>query len=587
MSPLRASLVPSAAFGLLLVVPPAPAAGEPLLALTSANQIVAFDSAAPGTVSPPVLVTGLAVGERLVGIDYRPRTGGLYGLGALTAGIDDSIQLYRIDPNSGAATAVGTPFPVLVGLSYGMDFNPTVDRIRVVNTTDENFRVNPNNGVRSDSPVNDTDLTPTSSLVDAVAYDRNFHQGFGGRTTLFAVSRAGNGLRTIGGPYGMPSPNLGQVTGSGAFGVSIGASFGMGLDVSPTTGTAYAVWEDAASGEARLHRIDLYAGSAAVLGRVGDGSGSYEGLTAVPSARLVFGPANGKSGAVRAFDLHEPQNAPSLEAFAPPVKGGVRVAAGDFNQDGFTDVVVAAGPGSPPIFKVFDGKTGTRLMEQQAYAPDFTGGVVVAAGDVNGDGFDDVITAPGPGIATEVVVWSGRAPGTSLVSFLPFGGATEGASVAAEDFDLTGSADIVVGSGPGLPPEVRVFDLSGLQLTAFAPYPPEDAGRGGVWVAAGRRELPTIATTQGKGSTEVVVFSSPNPDPLAFAETARFDALPGSSPQGLRVALLDANRDGLDDVAVVPGPGKKARCYVWDGGTQEPLLSFVPQKGSGAWIAGR
>jgi hypothetical protein len=267
------------------------------------------------------------VGERLVGIDYRPRTGGLYGLGALNAGIDDSIQLYRIDPNSGAASAIGTPFPVLVGLAYGMDFNPNVDRIRVVNTSDENFRVNPNNGVRSDSPTNDTDLTPTSSLVDALAYDRNFHQGFGGRTTLFAVSRAVNGLRTTGGPYGNPSPNTGQVTGSGAFGVSLSASFGTGLDVSPTTGAAYALWEDATSGEARLHRIDLYAGSAAVLGRVGDGTGSYEGLTAVPPVRLVFGPAKGKSGAVRAFDLREPQHAPSFEAFSAPVKGGCRARA--------------------------------------------------------------------------------------------------------------------------------------------------------------------------------------------------------------------------------------------------------------------
>ena len=307
----------------------------------------------------------------------------------------------------------------------------------------------------------------------------------------------------------------------------------------------------------------------------------------MPPARLLFGPASGKTGAVRVFDLQEPQNAPSFEAFAAPVKGGVRVATGDFNQDGFPDVVVGAGPGAPPRVKVFDGKTGTRLLDLLAYAPDFTGGVFVAAGDVDGDGFDDVITSSGPGIASEVVAWSGRTGGSALVIFPPFGSATEGASVAAADLDFDGDAEIVLGSGPGLPPEVRVYDGGANLLNSFAPYPPEDARRGGVYVAAGRRELPVIVTAQGKGSTDVVVFGSPTTAPLAFAETTRFDALPGSSPNGLRVALVDANRDGLRDIAVVPGPGKKARCFVYDGGTQTLLTSFAPLKGSGAWIAGR
>jgi hypothetical protein len=202
------------------------------------------------------------------------------------------------------------------------------------------------------------------------------------------------------------------------------------------------------------------------------------------------------------------------------------------------------------------------------------------------DGFDDVILSAGPGIASDVRVRSGRSPETTLVIFQPFGGATEGASVAAADLDFDGDAEIVVGSGSGLAPEVRVYDGGANLLNTFAPYPAEDARRGGVFVAAGRRELPVIVTSQGKGSAEVVVFSSPTTIPLAFAETARFGALPGGSRGGVRVALVDANRDGLEDVAVVPGPGKKARCYVYDGGTQELITSFAPLKASGAWIAG-
>src|SRR5215218_5384483 len=94
------------------------------------NTLFRFDTATPTTLSVGIPVTGLAAGETLVGTDFRPATGQLYGL-AVNA-TQTTVQLYTIDPNSGAAVAVGAaPVPVagLIGATkFGVDFNPAADR---------------------------------------------------------------------------------------------------------------------------------------------------------------------------------------------------------------------------------------------------------------------------------------------------------------------------------------------------------------------------------------------------------------------------------------------------------------------------
>src|SRR5262245_31683828 len=82
------------------------------------TQLVTFDTVTPGTVSAPVSFTGLQSGETLLGIDYRPLTGVLYGLGSTS-------RLYTINPTTGAATQVGSgTFAVpLSGTNFGFDFN--------------------------------------------------------------------------------------------------------------------------------------------------------------------------------------------------------------------------------------------------------------------------------------------------------------------------------------------------------------------------------------------------------------------------------------------------------------------------------
>jgi hypothetical protein len=114
--------------------------------VTTDNRLLAFDVDAPETLLFQYDVTGLQNDEMVVGIDIRPANGELNALSSAS-------RLYTIDPSSGEASAVGEPFtPALDGTSFGFDFNPTVDRIRVVSNTGQNLRLNPDTGAVGTNP---------------------------------------------------------------------------------------------------------------------------------------------------------------------------------------------------------------------------------------------------------------------------------------------------------------------------------------------------------------------------------------------------------------------------------------------------
>jgi hypothetical protein len=248
-------------------------------------RILRFTDAAPGT-NTQAFIVGLQKGETIVGLDRRPANGRIYGLG--TTG-----RMYLIDPISGVATVVNsTPGFSLIGSTFGIDFTPVADRLRIVSNTGQNLRTNPNDGSLTGT---DGNLTETVQ-VTAIAYDRN-DLNPATPTTLYGIDAAGGNLVRIGSPDGTPtSPNTGTVTVIGSLGVGTNLDRRIGFDISALSGIAYATISLAPlpplSGRAapdgvtlttRLYAINLSTGQATQVGNVNQGTSAFSGLAIASS----------------------------------------------------------------------------------------------------------------------------------------------------------------------------------------------------------------------------------------------------------------------------------------------------------------
>jgi hypothetical protein len=207
-------------------------------------------------------------------------------------------------------------------------------------------------------------------------------------------------------------------------------------------------------------------------------------------AEIVTGAGLGGGPHVRVLSLPSGAELASFFAYDPRLGGGVFVACGDVDGNGRADIITGAGPGGSPVVRVIEPATGVDRSILPYFAS-FTGGVRVALGDVNDDGVLDIVTAPGPGGGPHVQVFDGvtLTPIASFYAYAPsFSG---GVFVAAGDVNGDGKADIITGAGAGGGPHVIVFsgaDLSVLaSFYAYAPY-----FSGGVSVAAG------VSTATGK-----------------------------------------------------------------------------------------
>lgn len=214
----------------------------PFIALTDNNQLIQFNAKNAASAIATISITGLQVNEKILSVDYRPATGQLYALG-------NSNRIYVIDTKTGVAHAIGaTAFtPAIDGTVATIDFNPTVDRLRLITNTGQNLRLNPETGVvaATDGVIN--------GVVGATIVGASYTNSMAGAsaTVLYDIDAATDKL------YRQDLPNDGTLVEIGSLGVDVSGAVGLDIAVNGITLAALTV-----NGVAGLYEISLGNGKA-------------------------------------------------------------------------------------------------------------------------------------------------------------------------------------------------------------------------------------------------------------------------------------------------------------------------------------
>ena len=308
-----------------------------------------------------------------------------------------------------------------------------------------------------------------------------------------------------------------------------------------------------------------FSGSTSFTYRASDGTTTSQPTTATinvtsQTVRLAAGAGVGGGPMVVVYDASGALLT-RFFAYAPEFTGGVQVAVGDINDDGIDDIVVGTGVGGAPHVKVFDGVTFAEIASFFAYESSFRGGVQVAVGDINGDGKAEVVTGTGKDGGPRVRSFSGQ--GFNPISdFFAFEESFRGGvNVAVGDTDGDGVNEVLASPGFGGGTVVKVFNpLTRQEKLSFLSYGPTD--RAGVAIAVGdvfADGVPDILVGPGVGST---VRTFRGTDGLQTSEI--LDAFPQANG-GVRVGGKDTNNDNVNDqLLIATGQGDTPRVYRFD-----------------------
>ncbi|HYF02167.1 MAG TPA: DUF4394 domain-containing protein [Patescibacteria group bacterium] len=245
--------------------------GRSIFGVDGNNNLIRFGATSPDNVTITKQITGLQGGDKILGIDFRPKDGKLYGIGS-------GSRIYTIDTATGVATQIGSaPFtPAINGADMGWDFNPVPDRIRLHTNEDQNLRLHPDTGLmgaidsvlKYDNGDVNFGLNPTIVATTYTNSDNDTTTG----TTLYAIDANLDILVTL------ASPNNGRLRTVGTLGVL--TSNAAGFDIPANTGIAYAALSTGTSGNS-LYTIELTTGKATLVGAI-KGNSPLIGIAVAP-----------------------------------------------------------------------------------------------------------------------------------------------------------------------------------------------------------------------------------------------------------------------------------------------------------------
>lgn len=232
--------------------------------ITETRQLVSWDSSAPNQLLSGVFYSGLAVNEQILGIDFRPANGLLYAVGTFG-------NIYTLNTTTGVATYVSTLSTTLNGTSFGIDFNPVPDRLRITSDLDQNLRVNVDTG----AAIIDGTLNPNNPNIVASAYTNNFAGATS--TTLYNIDSVTDSLMI------QNPPNAGTQILVGSLGVNVSAQTTFDIIGVDTAFMASQLVGDTASS---FFMVNLATGAVTNMGFVGSSQSnealSIRSMAAVP-----------------------------------------------------------------------------------------------------------------------------------------------------------------------------------------------------------------------------------------------------------------------------------------------------------------
>jgi hypothetical protein len=287
------------------------------------------------------------------------------------------------------------------------------------------------------------------------------------------------------------------------------------------------------------------------------------------------------AGAARAFVMTEAGTLTAVGPTITPFVGGavVRTTVGDFNGDGTPDLAFATGPGGTAAVRVLNGPTGADLGGLTTVLGGFGGGAYLAAGDLDGDGRDELVVSADAGGGTRVTVFRVGRTLTAAADFVALDDPAfrGGSRVAVGDVDRDGAADLAVGAGIGGGPRVAVYDgpsvLAGSPARLVPDFFALDPGlRSGVFITAADLDADGYADlAYGTGDTGgprlrvvsgAVLVANPGLRADQLPAVADFFAFDENDRSGLRLAGRDLDGDGRAELVVASGAKAPPRVRV-------------------------